>query len=155
MILNDIKAKAIELSIASVVGLIVGAIVTTLVWLFSDVPSAIMSLLPTLSSKVLTKLSLGLFVLVLFEAVWIYILRRRPQEKLRPCFGILWDKDANPYCPSCQKLLSNYHEGQHYVPSLRCTACQKSFTITDEEAQHYGLHDAKEFIRTNVWRTNR
>ena len=31
-----------------------------------------------------------------------------PTNDLLPYYGMLWDKEANPYCPSCKNLLSNY-----------------------------------------------
>ncbi len=38
------------------------------------------------------------------------ILSLKYKDKFKPKFGILWDKNKEPYCPACKTLLSGYTE---------------------------------------------
>ena len=126
---REIKSKTIESSISSIVGLVIGAIIATLLWLFSDIPSAFFSLLPILPNILLIKLSIGLFLVVLCEAGVIYILRK--SSKLQSFFGVLWDKKRNPYCPSCKNHLSNYEMYGRYF-GFYCLSCKKEVCLRDD-----------------------
>jgi hypothetical protein len=50
MTITELKTKVVESSIASIVGAIVGAVAATLLWLFSDIPSALYYLLQNLQA---------------------------------------------------------------------------------------------------------
>lgn len=154
MTLKEIKSKIIESSISSIVGLIVGALLTTLLWLFSDIPSAFISLLPVLPNTTLTKLSTGLLLIVLFEAFWIYSLRKRLKAKLKSSFGMLWDRDANPYCPACQKRLTNYRVDYaeslmiRGAPGFKCLSCDRIVFIEYEPDTYYDLPKVKQIVKS-------
>lgn len=149
--MKDLKTKAIESSVTSIVSLIVGAIGASILWLFSDIPSAILSIFSTLSNKVLIKLSIGLFAVCLLEAVWIYSRR----TKLKPCFGILWDKGSNPYCPSCKKSLVNYgtyaDASGFYDRGFQCLACNKMVFLRGNQNMKKDLQAVQSYVRENLF----
>lgn len=150
----DFKAKAIEVSIGYIAAAILGAIGAALLWLFSDIPSVILKLFGILPNTVLTKLSLGLFVVCLLEGVWIYILRKRSQTKLKPCFGILWNKDTDPFCPSCKTLLTNYsNRGSSNDPSwgFKCIKCDTVISLKTDNNQKIDLQMAKSWVAQGVF----
>lgn len=63
---------------------------------------------------------------VFFLIVW-YATKR---SGLRLKYGIYWDGDKNPHCPSCRTPLANYNEytvGKGYY----CNPCEKVFPLAD------------------------
>ncbi len=148
MTFDEFKAIATKKSIASIIGLIAGILISAILWLFSDIPPAILKLLEFLPNTGLKKLLLGLLVVCLSEGVWIYSRR----TKLKPGFGVLWDRKLNPYCPSCKNLLTNYtnwsHTSpQHYAWGFWCVKCQQKVFLNTDDGASISLEDAKEQLR--------
>jgi hypothetical protein len=154
MTITELKSKVIDSSIASIAGALVGAIGTTLVWLFSDLPSVLYSVLQNLHASILAKIATGFFLVSVGEGIWIYYLRRRSQAKLKAFFGLLWDRDANPHCPSCRTQLSNYRE--NYVttgmmrgePGFKCLHCNHIVFIHYEASAYRKLEEIRENVRS-------
>ncbi len=145
MTFDELKAIATKQSIASIIGLIAGVIGATILWLFSDIPPAILKLLESLPNTGLKKLSLGLFVVCLLEGVWIYSQR----TKLKPAFGVLWDRKLNPFCPSCKNLLTNYsnYGSEYHAWGFWCIKCQQRVLLNTDDSVPISLEDAKERLR--------
>ncbi|MDO8445343.1 MAG: hypothetical protein Q7T53_04445 [Deltaproteobacteria bacterium] len=51
------------------------------------------------------------------------------KNKLLPKFGVLWDKNKEAYCPSCQILLSDSHSDGDYH-HYSCVKCGKTIYLT-------------------------
>jgi len=62
------------------------------------------------------------------------ILSLKIRKNLRPKFGILWDKDKEPYCPIHEKPLSRHKVKMSgkITTGLDCRKCNKSFHIIDD-----------------------
>jgi hypothetical protein len=60
--------------------------------------------MPTLSISTTLALSC-----LLWAASYIFLILKN-RDKFKPKFGILWDKNKEPYCPACKTLLSGYTE---------------------------------------------
>jgi len=145
MDMKELNSKVVSWLIPA----ILGAIATTLLWLFSDFPSIILSLFAQLSTQVLSKLTIGLFLLSVVLLIWIYFLQRNLKTKLKPFFGMLWDKTGNSYCPSCKNLLTNY--GTYFSDTgygFRCLHCKDIVYLRSEE-NPLQLSEAKEILSEN------
>jgi hypothetical protein len=82
--------------------------------------------------------------LVLLASYILLCLRIRKNLRLK--FGILWDKDKEPYCPVHEKPLSRHKvkmDGK-IVAGLDCRKCNKeSFHIITDEGETLTLEEAK------------
>jgi hypothetical protein len=69
-------------------------------------------------------------------------------NKLFSICGVYWDKDFNPHCPSCQKLLSNYAfyvtDASHSSPGFLCVNCKNVIRLSDSEKIFMNIDEAKE-----------
>ena len=52
-------------------------------------------------------------------------------DDLRLKYGIYWDKQKNPHCPSCKKPISGYNSYQFSGKGYYCKPCNKVFPLTD------------------------
>ena len=96
-------------------------------------------LLPQLSKKFLAGI-VGLFsIILILQFAYIYLL-----IKLKPVFGLLWDKSLNPYCPACKTLLSGYGHRDGYGYSFFCIKCKGLLSIQDDTGEDITLEQAKE-----------
>ncbi len=111
--------------------LIAGILISITLFLFHR----LQLLLLHLSSKILANLFLVLSILlillsgILFQL--LFTLRRLKKNifeltTLKPAYGVLWDKDFNPYCPSHKILLS-----QDGIRALKCPNCNKNYYLTN------------------------
>ena len=136
-ILQDILKKAL---IAALSGVAV-SIATVVLWL-SQV--ALMSL--STSAKGLNMVSWALTIsmsLNLVFAAWILGLKRASMLKLR--FGVYWDREKNPYCPSCKSPLSGYseyHEGNGFM----CSQCDKIILLMAKDGSNLPYRQAMEIL---------
>ena len=96
-------------------------------------------------SQTIETILIVLFWLSILSVAWlIYLLNK---IKLKPRFGLYWDKENNPYCPSCKSLLSNYYEDSLYSkidPHFICIKCgsNKPIHIRDENGNRMHLYQA-------------
>lgn len=116
-----VLSRAVEASAASML-VIAG-------FLANDI---VLPLLPYIESAVSKKSMLSLLALSLFANIallaLIFLLTRRSQFVLK--YGIYWDKDKNPHCPSCKTPVATYNEyssGKGYF----CKPCKKLFPLAD------------------------
>ena len=69
-------------------------------------------LIPELQNKTLVNL-LGLSIIVIFimsiYLAWLLFHKssNKSTNELKPKFGVYWDKEGNPFCPNCKKLLGS------------------------------------------------
>jgi hypothetical protein len=134
------------------VGLIVGAILLAIgsfvlfsenVWLY--VKTTMQSPTPLWAT----------IVLVLLVVIYMKMkktqptLEALPSGRLIPKFGVLWDKNKEPYCPFCEKLLSlsqRINNGESII-LLRCLECQQMPDIMDDNANLLSLKEAKSRLK--------
>jgi hypothetical protein len=90
---------------------------------------------------------LGLsFLSVLVLLTYIFVLLYQFKKKPRARFGLLWDKNANPLCPACQKHLGSYMERAASGWSIWCIQCNKALHIRDDEGKRVSLVEAKQAV---------
>lgn len=64
-----------------------------------------------------------LLVLSVALTFFVYLKYKR---KLFPKFGVLWDKNKEAYCPSCEIVLSEYNDNERHdnpIYEFRCIKC--------------------------------
>jgi hypothetical protein len=98
--------------------------------------------------------ALGIATLLLLAsitlAVLLYLSKRSLknallEDKLRAAFGVLWDGELEPYCPTHQTPLSGY--GKHWEGSdtwaFRCVACNAYISLSDDNGKSLSLPQAR------------
>jgi hypothetical protein len=97
--------------------------------------------IPILSIATTLALSCLLWVLSYF---FLYLKYR---TKLAPKFGVLWDKNKEPYCPSCSQPLAKYI-GNHtkYRPNLWCNKCDKELSLVTDDGERINIIEAKKLL---------
>lgn len=85
-------------------------------------------------------------------------LRKKLETRPTYMFGVGWDENQNPLCPSCETPLSSTYEGVGAFavgnfpviggsPRLRCLkCCNKSVEIIDDEGRGLSLGEAKKRV---------
>jgi uncharacterized protein YqhQ len=139
---EKIKEQLLEHTLALVVtpALVLGG---TTVWV----------LMPTLLSPLWTRVSaptlqriLGLaFLSVVVLLAYVLVLRHKLANSLKAVFGLFWDRSGNPYCPSCQNLLTNYglHGYKAQKPTHFCLRCKNTVAIRDDNGKFIPFDIAK------------
>ena len=95
-------------------------------------------------------LLLSLILLLLLSVSYIVYLNKKLKNKLRQALGVYWDKEFNPYCPSCKNLLGNYAfytAGTKMRPGFKCISCSDVVRMSDGENMFLALEEAKEIIK--------
>jgi len=107
-------------------------------------------ILPTLTQQlpitVLLKILSGatiLLVLSIVLSIFIY-LKYKPKYKAR--FGILWDKNKEPYCPACHIYLSGYTENPPKGFYFWCHS-HKDFVFIHNNGVPMSLLDAQKQLK--------
>lgn len=97
-----------------------------LAWVASQVAPAIES---AISKQVLLALLATSLVLnvIFFFIVWL----NAKKELLRLKYGIYWDKDKNPHCPSCKTPVATYGYYSTDGYGYYCKPCNKVFPLAD------------------------
>lgn len=109
-------------------GLAVSATVIV-IWSASKIGPAILPALEAgLSKSLLVSLLLSSLALNIVLAILFWVLRKKPEFKLK--YGIYWDSDKNPHCPNCKIPIAgyaSYQTGKGYY----CKPCKKIFPLQD------------------------
>jgi len=82
--------------------------------------------------------------LVLLTSYILLCLKIR--KNLRPKFGVLWDKNKEPYCPIHEKSLSRHRTKRNgkTVAGLNCPKCNnQSFPMITDDGETLTLEEAK------------
>jgi hypothetical protein len=95
--------------------------------------------LPILTIAV-TAISFYLILLLFYILLCLKI-----RKNLRPKFGVLWDRNKEPYCPIHEKPLSRHKVGMNdkIVAGLNCPECKQSFQIITDSGERLTLEEAK------------
>ena len=144
-ITTPIKESAIKWllsAIFGILGLLVGSI-------YSDL---IPIILPRISQE-LPKVTLLKFltlaiILVVLSWVLSYIIYIYSKTKLIPKFGVVWDKNKEPYCPNCEKPLAKHpakFEG-NVITGVDCVKCKKSFILMTDDGRRITLIEAQKLL---------
>lgn len=109
---------------------IAASLTVVLAWAAYQIAPAI---LPAIESAVSKRVLLALLVTsaalnVVFLAIAWYLSKG---DGLRLKYGVYWDKQKNPHCPSCKKPISAYDSYQFHGKGYYCKPCNQVFPLTD------------------------
>lgn len=62
---------------------------------------------------------------------------------MRAKFGVLWDREKNPYCPKCRILLQPCGLDKDKNEKLCCLKCEHAFYLIDENGTYFKLAEAR------------
>jgi len=106
--------------------------------------------LDTLSRSVsptalLRLLSMCLLTMMIEMSFVIYLILKL-KTKLKPRFGMLWDREKNPHCPACQSLLADL--GNCAIGSIRfkCLKCNQGIMLVNDKGSIIELDKAKSLL---------
>lgn len=143
-LVSALKQSAYEHIVAVSIGGILAALAGLLTWAW---PSALQQIADAILSKstpkqLLTVVCISLLANAILAASLIS--SRSAGPRLRPRYGVYWDKDGNSYCPKCKMLMSQiawatYNNGQWH--GLRCSCTQRPFVLL-EAGQPIHVQDA-------------
>jgi hypothetical protein len=144
-ITESIKESTTKYLLSAILGvlvLLIGSIYSDLIPII--LPSIIQQLPKTVLLKMLT-LAITLFVLSLGLSWVIYI---HFKTKFIPKFGVVWDKNGDPYCPVCEKPLAKHTvkiDGK-IEAALHCVKCDRSLALITDEGNRISLIEAKKLL---------
>lgn len=124
--IDKIKESIISRAAESVAA----SITILLAWVAYQVTPAILPAIETaLSKKVI--LALLLLSLVLNIIFFLFVRATSKKELFKLKYGIYWDKDKNPHCPSCKTPVAAYGSYQTGGTGYYCKPCKKVFALAD------------------------
>lgn len=125
----NIITKFIDKLIEHAAEAAVAAVSVLLVWVAHQLSPVVLPLIEShLSNQVLVALLLASLAVNILLALLIYVLSKKPVFKLK--YGIYWDSEKNPHCPSCQKPVAAYGEYQS-GKGYYCKPCGKLFPLAN------------------------
>jgi hypothetical protein len=150
-ILMKIIEKIKEVTTIQIISSLSGVLILLIWSIYQDVlPLILPTIIQQLPKIVLLK---GLIIISAFILLLVALslsLYLKLKTKLTPKFGIFWDKNKEPYCPACEKPLSQY--GPYNIPntnkivySFRCVKCDKHISLT-YNGNYIKLEDAKKLL---------
>lgn len=132
--LQDAIAKGWIAAITTLIVLIIGYFGPPIIPVLTSIPNNIILALFALS--LLFIIFLLFYSFDLSKQLKNLKLENLKAEKFTKGFGILWDKDYDPHCPSCKTMLSNYEE-KRIKSRLRgqfmCINCNKPVYLSDQD----------------------
>jgi len=73
------------------------------------------------------------------------------RKKLSPNFGVVWDKNNEPYCPIHEKPFARHKTkiNENMVTGLDCAKCNnKSYPLITDEGKRITLVEAKKLLKS-------
>lgn len=149
-LLTKIKDKGQEHVVEGIFALVL--LLLGVIW--AAVPSEVWGRVSGVTPKRVLWAAIGLLVLGLFlETAYVAHLRRK--LKLKPRFGVLWNRELVPHCPSCSSLLTGYGQystayGFGNIWAFKCVKCDELIKMTDDEGSIVELKEAKRVLATKA-----
>lgn len=141
-IIDTLKESAIKQLISSIFGVLILLIGS----LYLDIiPKIFQYLIPNVSKEAILKIGTLAILLFFLSTALSIILYCKLKNKLKPNFGVHWDKDKEPYCPTCKNLLSKYYFNKK--TALKCNACKEiTIKLFDDNGKELSLDEAIELL---------
>jgi len=135
--------------------ILVPALVTMLVTVWISIQDPLADIvLEKVPRSVLVLLPIVMLLLLALAGLYIFHLRRKLKPKLRIALGVYWDRELNPYCPSCQKLLGNYafypaglKKGS---PGFKCVSCKEIIRLSGDEKIFMTFDEARDYLKRTI-----
>ncbi len=103
----------------------------------------------TLCGKIpiLTIVSTAILLYLILLASYVFLCFKI-RKNLKPRFGVLWDENKEPYCPTHEKLLTRHKVklGGKIESGLDCIKCNKTIPIITDEGKRLSLSEAKKLL---------
>jgi len=80
---------------------------------------------------------------VIFVPYSIYLLKKLSLEL---DLSVYWDKNDNPFCPSCLKPLV-FWGYVNSIPFFQCVKCKSEIVISSQFGKRFNLFEARDFRR--------
>ncbi len=68
------------------------------------------------------------------------------KDKLKPKYGVLWDKHKEPHCPSCKAYLTR-HPRSDIVMNFGCHKCNDFITLVTDDGKDISLVEAQKLLK--------
>lgn len=109
---------------------VAASLAVLLVWAASQITPAV---LPAVEAAVSKQVLLALLVssIALNIIFFIVICFHSKSDVLQLKYGIYWDKQKNPHCPSCKKPISGYGDYGFNGTGYYCKTCDQIFPLAD------------------------
>jgi hypothetical protein len=144
-ITETIKENTIQLILSglfAILGFLIGSI-------YSE---AFQTILPTvlqeMSKTLILKMLLVAIIICVLLIALSFAIYFHFKTKLIPKFGVVWDKNKEPYCPTCEKPLAKHLAKfeDNIIAGIDCVKCKKSFTLLTDEGGRITLIEAKQLL---------
>lgn len=140
-IIDTLKESAIKQLISSIFGVLILLIGS----LYLDIiPKIFQYLIPNVSKEAILKIGTLAILLFFLSTALSIILYCKLKNKLKPNFGVLWDKNKNAFCPACKIHISSYDK--KIPPSFFCCNCDKSLPLVTKTGKSITLEKAIELL---------
>ncbi len=135
LIKRDVKLMLLGLFLSPILG-----------YLLSSYTPLVASLEAYMSYKWMLLVSTSLlFVLCLVVPMYIQLsIKYKRKTKLSAHFGVFWDNNQEPYCPSCEIPLSQMVFDEK--TDLSCIKCNQSLWLTSKD-KDISLEDARALLK--------
>ena len=121
-------------------------ILTAIIILIISLYFKIIEFLGGFSSTALSNLIFGLIILFLILCFVSLFLYSKLRKKFIPKCGVLWDRNKEPYCPSCKTLLAFVDIYSPSIYEATCSGCDKRLRLIDDEGKYISMREAKRLI---------
>ncbi len=70
------------------------------------------------------------------------------RKNVKPKFGVKWDKNKEPYCPTCDKPLARHPAKLEnaVITGIDCIKCNKSLILMTDDGKRITLIEAKKLM---------
>lgn len=102
-----------------------------------------------ISTKDMSELLVQLTLVSLLLILLAYIFHQKNKKSLTLKYGIYWDYNKNPHCPSCEKPVSKYDSfGMNSEKGYWCDSCRIQSNLADYTGKSV---TPKEAVRSLSW----
>jgi hypothetical protein len=123
---NKLKEKVVERAAE----IAVTPIVVLLIWVGHELVPILLPLADSISKQIFLALLLASLLINVLLAFLISVATKKPPFRLK--YGIYWDAEKNPHCPSCKTPVAGY--AQYSIGAgYQCKPCGKIYPLTDAD----------------------
>ena len=141
-LLEKLKENILSNVISKILGLLLSAF---LLFLAYRVFPVLWGLLVQIPQTITLIICIILSIFLIICLTYCFILLRK--NKLKPRFGLYWDKNKNPYCPICKKLIStSYYDNKPLDPYFICLKCDIIIRLRDERGNQMHFYQAVDLL---------
>jgi hypothetical protein len=138
-LLDKLREKAKEHAVALV--FVLALLLLGVIW--AAVPTEVWNRISAATPKRALWATIGLLALaLLLESAYLLELRRK--YRLKPRFGVYWDRSLTPYCPACSKMVAYVRHSLTW--GFQCVQCDGFVPLNDDNGQGIEIADARALL---------